>query len=128
LRREPYLSALLAAEMLKRDTLRIESRIGRHLTGGEVYLVHFLGPDGAELFIEKLAGSPELAAADLLPKPAAANRPIFFGRADDGKEKRLTVAEVHKAFEQMIKTRLDRYRDVRPGAHPPAPSTKPPTR
>jgi len=51
LRRDPYLSALFAAEMLKRDRERIAARIGRDLTEGETYLTHFLGPEGAESFI-----------------------------------------------------------------------------
>ena len=54
LRRDPYVSALLAAEMLKRDRARIASRIGRDLTDGETYLAHFLGPDDAERFMEKV--------------------------------------------------------------------------
>ncbi len=74
LRSDPYLSAVLAARMLKRDSLRIADRIGRNLTGGEVYLVHFLGPDGAERMIGEIARRPNSVAADLLPKPAAANK------------------------------------------------------
>lgn len=109
LRREPYLSALLAAEMLKRDTLRIERRIGRPLTGGEVYLVHFLGPGGAELFIDAMEGAPDRVAAELLPKPAEANRPIFYDKAGGT----LSLAEVHKKFEAMISVRLARYREVK---------------
>lgn len=112
LRREPYLSALLAAEMLKRDTLALERQLGRHLTGGEIYLIHFLGPDAAQTFIETLAESPDAKAADLLPKPAQANRPIFYADAA-GETKTLSVSEVHRKFEQMIRLRLDRYRDVR---------------
>src|SRR5690606_10046659 len=109
LRREPYLSALLAAEMLKRDTLRIQRRIGRPLTGGEVYLVHFLGPGGAELFIDAMEGAPDRVAAELLPKPAEANRPIFYDKAGGT----LSLAEVHKKFEAMISVRLARYREVK---------------
>ena len=112
LRREPYISALLAAEMLKRDTLRLERRLRRHLTGGEIYLLHFLGPDAAELFIDNLEGNPNVAAADLLPKPAEANRPIFYASSGE-QTKRLSVADVHKKFESMIAMRLERYREVR---------------
>jgi Transglycosylase SLT domain len=108
LRREPYLSALLAGEMLKKDTLRIEKRLGRHLTGGEIYLVHFLGPEGAQTFIDRVEGNPDLVAAELLPKPAEANKSIFYD-----KEGGRSVSEVHRQFEQMIGTRLERYREVR---------------
>lgn len=111
LRRDPYLSALLAAEMLKRDRARIAKRIGRELTDGETYLAHFLGPDDAERFLEKVVGQPSAAAVKLLPKPARANRSIFFARAGR-KLKGLSVAEVHGKFEKMMGLRLDRYRNV----------------
>lgn len=115
LRREPYLSALLAAEMLKRDTLRLEKAVGRHLTGGEIYLIHFLGPDAAQTFIETMEETPGAKGADLLPRPAQANRPIFYAEAG-GETKTLSVAEIHKKFNDMIKVRLDRYSAVRPTA------------
>lgn len=115
LRREPYLSALLAGEMLKRDTLRLEKAMGRHLTGGEIYLIHFLGPDAAQTFIETMEEKPDVKAADLLPRPAQANRPIFYVEAG-GETKTLSVSEVHRKFNEMIKVRLDRYSAVRPGA------------
>lgn len=114
LRREPYLSALLAGEMLKRDTLRLEKAMGRHLTGGEIYLIHFLGPDAAQTFIETMEETPGASAAALLPKPAEANRPIFYAQAG-GETKTLSVSEVHKKFDEMIKVRLDRYKVVRGG-------------
>ena len=113
MRREPYISALLAAEMLKRDTLRLERALGRHLTGGEIYLIHFLGPDAAQTFIETMEETPGVKAAELLPKPAQANRPIFYADAG-GETKTLSVSEVHKKFNDMIKVRLDRYSAVRP--------------
>lgn len=114
MRREPYISALLAAEMLKRDTLRLEAALGRHLTGGEIYLIHFLGPDAAQTFIETMEETPGVKAAELLPRPAQANRPIFYTDAG-GETKTLSVSEVHKKFNDMIKLRLDRYSTVRPG-------------
>ena len=124
LRREPYLSALLAAEMLKRDTLRLEKAMGRHLTGGEIYLIHFLGPDAAQTFIETMEETPGASAAELLPRPAQANRPIFYAEAG-GETKTLSVSEVHKKFNEMIRVRLDRYKVVRGGPAPAAPARQP---
>ncbi len=114
LRRDPYLSALMAGEMLKRDASRIALRIGRDLTLGEVYLAHFLGVDDAEDFLAKVADKPKAAAAQMLPGPARANRSIFFA-AQRGRKKAasLSVAEVHGKFESMMSTRGARYRDVR---------------
>jgi hypothetical protein len=98
--------------MLKRDTLRLERAMGRHLTGGEIYLIHFLGPDAAQTFIATMEETPGASAAELLPRPALANRPIFYAEAG-GATKMLSVSEVHKKFSDMIKLRLDRYGDVR---------------
>ena len=114
LRRDPYLAALLAGEMLKRDAARIALRIGRELSLGEVYLAHFLGPDDAEEFLASVADKPKFAAAKMLPGPARANRTIFFA-AQRGRRKAtsLSVAEVHDKFETMMSTRGARYRDVR---------------
>ena len=114
MRRDPYLSALMAGEMLKRDAARIALRIGRELTLGEVYLAHFLGPDDAEDFLATVVDKPKAAAAQMLPGPARANRSIFFA-AQRGRRKAasLSVAEVHEKFETMMSTRGARYRDVR---------------
>jgi hypothetical protein len=104
LRRDPYLSALMAGEMLKRDAARIALRIGRELTLGEVYLAHFLGPDDAEEFLANVVNKPAAAAAALLPGPARANRSIFFaagrfiGRGRHRKPMSLSVAQVHEKF------------------------------
>jgi hypothetical protein len=111
LRNDAYLSAVLAAEMLKKDAARIEASVGRPLSQGEIYLAHFLGPSDAERFIAKLIAAPAYAAQKLLPRPARANRPIFYhGRGR--KAKSLSVADVHEKFEQMMGTRSDRYRNV----------------
>lgn len=111
LRRDPLLSTVLAGEMLARDRARIARRIGRDLTQGETYLAHFLGPDDAERFLEKVVGEPNANASKLLPRPARANKPIFFTRKGR-KAKSLSVAEVHRKFEAMMDLRLDRYRNV----------------
>jgi hypothetical protein len=112
MRRDPAISAMLAAEMLKRDSARIAGRIGRPLSFGETYLAHFLGPDDAERFMAKVVAEPKAQAAALLPKPARANRTIFYAKAGKRKVKSLSVAEVHEKFEAMMSTRSARYRDV----------------
>ncbi|MGT2480863.1 transglycosylase SLT domain-containing protein [Methylobacterium oryzae CBMB20] len=119
MRRDPYLSALMAGEMLKRDAARIAQRIGRELTLGEIYLAHFLGPDDAEEFLANVVNKPAAAAAALLPGPARANRSIFFaagrfvGRGRHRKPLSLSVAQVHEKFEAMMSTRGTRYQNVR---------------
>jgi hypothetical protein len=111
LRDDPYLSAALAAEMLKRDGAKIAERLGRSLTAGETYLIHFLGPEDAERFMTKLDAEPEASAAQLLPKPAKANKTIFYERLGRRMKDR-SVSEVHEAFEHMMGSRVSRYQDV----------------
>ncbi|BDV34176.1 transglycosylase SLT domain-containing protein [Methylocystis iwaonis] len=111
LRNDPYLSAALAAQMLKKDGSKIAEKIGRQLTPGETYLIHFLGPEDTERFMQALIEKPTMSAAALLPKPARANRPIFY--AQQGRKlKAKSVSEVHEAFETMMGTRTSRYEDV----------------
>ncbi|MGD9542795.1 MAG: transglycosylase SLT domain-containing protein [Methylocystis sp.] len=111
LRNDPYLSAVLAAEMLKKDSARIAEKIGRPLTSGETYLIHFLGPDDAERFMRTLEQAPQSSAAALLPRPARANKPIFYEQQGRRLKVR-SVHEVHEAFETMMDKRTSRYEDV----------------
>jgi len=111
LRNDPYLSAVLAAEMLKKDRSRIAEKIGRPLTRGETYLIHFLGPDDAERFMRTMDEAPHTSAASLLPRPARANKPIFYEQQGRRLKVR-SVQEVHEAFETMMDKRTSRYEDV----------------
>lgn len=108
LRERPYLAAVMAAEMLKRDGGKVADNVGRPLSAGETYLIHFLGTRDANLFMSRLTETPQVSAAATLPKPAKANKPIFY---EGGKAK--AVADVHKKFEDMMGMRLDRYNQVR---------------
>jgi len=111
MRKNPYLAAVMASEMLKKDAADIGEKLGRDLTTEEIYLAHFLGPGDAYKFLAKVDSQPKAVAAKLLPKPARANRPIFFARSGR-KSKSLSVAEVHRKLEQSMGLRLDRYRNV----------------
>lgn len=117
LRRDPYLAALMAAEMLKRDRAQTAFRIGRDLTTAEFYLMHFLGPDDAARFMELRDTKPKENAATAFPAAARANKGIFYkqkGRRLRG----LSVAEVYERLDQMIDKRLGRYVSVT--AHAPS--------
>jgi len=111
LRKNPYLAAVMAADMLRKDAAEIGDRLGRSLTTEEISLAHFLGPGDAYKFLAKVDSQPKAVAAKLLPKPARANRPIFFAKTGR-KSKSLSVAEVHRKLELSMGLRLDRYRNV----------------
>jgi hypothetical protein len=115
LRRNPYLSAVMAAEMLKRDKVKTERRIGRPLDRSELYLMHFLGAESAAKLLELVSGKPKQSAPKVFPAAAKANKTLFFTQ-EVVKKKRttrhLTVSEVYGKLDRMIDARLDRYEGV----------------
>ena len=111
LRRDPYLSAVMAAEMMKRDRAAIERRIGRDLNRSEFYLAHFLGAEGAGKLMALVDEKPKQSAPRVFREAAKANRTLFFAR--QGKRmKDLTVAQVYDKLDQMIDHRICRYTEV----------------
>jgi len=111
LRRDPYLSALMAAEMMKRDRAKVESRLGRPIARSEFYLAHFFGVDSARQFMELLDGKPKQSAPRVFPRAADANKTPFFAKSGR-KTRQLSVAEVYSKIDGMIDKRLDRYQGV----------------
>ena len=111
MRNDPFLSTLFAASMLRAEQEKLAGRLGRQISDAEVYLVHFLGPAGAQKFLSVLAEKPKTPAANLLPMAAKANRPIFYA-ATKRKPKSLSVAQVHEKIGTSLERRLVRYRDL----------------
>ncbi len=111
LRRDPYLSALMAAEMMKRDRAKVELRLGRSITRSEFYLAHFFGVDSASKFMALLDGKPKQSAPRVFPRAAKANRTLFFAKKGR-KTRQLSVSEVYSRIDGMIDKRLDRYQGV----------------
>jgi len=108
LRRDPYIAAIMAAEMKKRDRTRIQRQLGRDLTRSEFYLAHFLGADSAGRFLKIHDEKPKYRATRAFPRAAKANKSLFFAKA--GKKTRgLTVAEVYTKIDGMIDKRIERY-------------------
>jgi hypothetical protein len=115
LRRNPYLSAVMAAEMLKRDKAKTERRIGRALDRSELYLMHFLGAESAAKLLELVSGKPKQSAPKVFPAAARANKTLFFAQEvvkQKRKTRHLTVSEVYGKIDRMIDARLDRYEGV----------------
>jgi len=81
LRNDPQISALMAGELANDNRDYLTGVLGRAPDSAELYMAHFLGPDGAGRFLTALASDPSQSAAALLPKAAAANRAIFFDAA-----------------------------------------------
>lgn len=91
LRNDPQISAMMAGEYTKTTQSQMEDRLGRHVTSGELYAAHLLGPGSACKLIRSNQGSPASAACDLFPTAASSNPTVFYHA--DGRPK--TVREVY---------------------------------
>lgn len=116
LRRDPYLSALMAGEMINTHRETLAGKVARDPSFAELYMAHFLGVQGASRFVELLSDKPSKRAPEAFPRAAKANRPLFFAskkEAARAKSKALSVAEVHGRIDAMIDKRVARYASVR---------------
>jgi Transglycosylase SLT domain len=89
LRNDPAVSAAMAGAFTQTNAAHVAASIGRTPTEGELYIAHFLGPDGAARLIGAAAHQPQASAVALFPQAAAANRTIFYdasGRARSAAE------------------------------------------
>lgn len=87
LRYDPDVSALMAAELARDNSAELSGFLGREPDSTELYLAHFLGAGGARSFLGALQSTPDASAAALFPKPAVANRAIFY---DGGRVRSVT--------------------------------------
>jgi hypothetical protein len=115
LRRDPYVSALMAGEMVTTQRQILAGKMARDPSFAELYMAHFLGVQGASRFVELLSDKPDKSAPEAFPRAAKANRPLFFATKDSprAKSKALSVAEVLGRIDSMIDKRVARYASVR---------------
>jgi len=85
LRSDPGVSALMAGAYARGNSQQLTSGLGRAPSGGELYIAHFLGADGAAKLISAATNQPRANAAAVFPQAAAANRPIFFDKAGNAR-------------------------------------------
>jgi hypothetical protein len=109
LKRDPYLSAVMAGELIKDMQSVLHAQGERELSEAELYLAHFLGPKAVLTFLKALDEQPNLVAAKLLPRAAKANQGLFTDRSGRGKRRAITVAELYQRIDSKIVKRLDRY-------------------
>jgi len=94
LRNDPDISACMAAELAKDNKEALECKTGEKAGPTELYLAHFLGVSGAAAFIKAMRADPSVAAADVLPEAASANRQVFYNK--DGSAK--SLGEIYNRF------------------------------
>jgi hypothetical protein len=85
LRSDPTASAVMAGAFTQTNAAQLANAIDRDPTEGELYIAHFLGPDGAAKLINIATMQPRANAADMFPQAAAANRSIFYDSAGRGR-------------------------------------------
>ena len=106
LRKNPRVSAIMAAEMVRDSEQLLAYSFDRKPTQTELYLTHFLGNDAAITFLRSLEQNPDVHAVKLFPEAANSNRTIFHERSSDPR----TVNEVYALFDAKFSTR--RYDDI----------------
>jgi len=108
LRRDPYLSALMAGELIKDLQRELHAEGERELSEAELYIGHFLGPLAAVRFLQALDENPNAIAAKLFPRAAKANLGLFT-EMRRRKRHNITVAEFYERIDSKIVRRLNRY-------------------
>src|SRR3954464_9547645 len=67
LRRDPYLSALMAGEMINTHRQILAGKVARDPSFAELYMAHFWGVSGGSRFVALLSDTPEKRASEAFP-------------------------------------------------------------
>lgn len=97
-RHDAQIASVIAAAHALDNGKKLERVLGRKATRTELYLAHFLGSAGAGRFMSAWQRNPGMAAELLFPRPARANRAIFY--ASSGQPRSLNGVLRH--FERKI--------------------------
>ena len=122
----------MAAAFTRSNGDYLQSKFGRMPSPGELYIAHFLGPQGAEKMFDAGLQDPDQVAAQLFPQPGQANPQIFYDRRprpDDprGLQGAGRPAQRHRradiapdpafAAQQIANARVRRQPSARPTGH-----------
>jgi septal ring factor EnvC (AmiA/AmiB activator) len=100
LRLNPRLSTLMAAENIKRNLQLLSGKTRQEPGRTELYLAHYLGPEGAVKFLKTMDEEPSAIAATIFPEEAARDPAVFRGEQQHPR----TVAQVYHWLERKFKT------------------------
>ena len=81
MRNDPEAASMMAAALAQDNRMALAPVLGREPEANELYLAHFMGAGGASKFLRAMQDNPDQSAAAIFPRPAAANRPIFYERS-----------------------------------------------
>lgn len=112
LRKDPDTASLMAGVYTRDAAGRLSESLGRTPLEGELYIAHFFGAGGAVRLIKAAQATPNASAADMFPRAARANRPLFFDRKGDH-------TSVQDVYNRLVKThglRKSSFSDVQNAA------------
>lgn len=109
MRKDPKLSAFMAAEFALKNKQHLEKTLGRKANATDMYMAHLLGPNGATKFLKTLDTTPAKGADDVLPRAARANKNLFYEQANTSKAR--SVKDIYAHFVQKFG---DKVHDVSP--------------
>jgi hypothetical protein len=98
LRKNPEVAALMAGEFAADNRDYLEGSLGRQAAPVDLYLAHFLGPEGARQFLSAHDANPDAAAAPQFGRAASANRNIFYDRAGNPR----SFADIRSRFADKL--------------------------
>jgi hypothetical protein len=101
LRKNPRLSAMMAAETVRDNQQELSNLLHREPTETDLYLTHFLGVDNAITFLRSLEQSPDTYAVELFPEAASSNYDIFHPKTCQPR----TIDEVYALFGEKLSSR-----------------------
>lgn len=103
LRKDPRISILATGAYAASNKKILEAAIGRPATSAELYMAHFLGPDGATTLLNAYKNNPAQDASALLPDAAKSNPNVFTVKGQN-----LTVAQVYGNISRTFSDAPDR--------------------
>ena len=107
LRKDPYLSSFLAAQLTKENALFLRQALKREPLEGDLYVAHILGPNDAVRLIMTTSTDPTRSAASMFPTAARANYAVFY--QPDGRPR--SVSELYEYLTRYPSPKLlDLYR------------------
>jgi len=98
MRKDPQIASIMAAEFASDNKQIVESKTGIKATSTDLYMAHFLGAGGASKYINAMKETPNMAAAELMPRAANSNKNIFYN--SNGSMK--SLVQVYKNFQAKI--------------------------
>lgn len=108
LRKDPHLSAGMAARYLDEVGAKLEKSMGRPVTVVEKRMAYLFGPYGASKLLKTAAADPHAKAVDVLPNAARAN-PRLFRDAHGGS---LPAGTMVAQLKQQIGVDLQRFAEI----------------